>query len=104
MTYYYKGKEIGQREQAVGYIFLLPTRELEDFVYTYLDQFERGQLMNLIWASMSGAHGWRLRDLIEDALIVMENRWELMHSMDKLAEGETVDIGHLEYENWEVRE
>ena len=42
MTYYYKGKEIGSREEAVGYIFLLPTRKLESFVYAYLDQFTKG--------------------------------------------------------------
>ena len=41
-----------------------------------------------------------MRELIEDALIMMENKWEDSHAMGKLAEGETVELGDLEYENW----
>ena len=101
MTYHYRGKDIGNRAAAVKYILALPTRKLEDFVYTYLDQFEKGQLEDLIWASVyNGDKGWTMRELIEDALIMMENKWEDSHAMGKLAEGETVELGDLEYENW----
>lgn len=99
MTFFYKGREIGQRGLAAEYICDLPTRELERFVYSYLDLFERAQLEYLIWASVDDK-GWTMRELIEDALIMMENKWEDSHAMGKLAEGETVELGDLEYENW----
>ena len=52
MTFFYKGREIGQRGLAAEYICDLPTRELERFVYSYLNLYERAQLEYLIWASV----------------------------------------------------
>ena len=103
MTYYYKGKDVGNRVEAVKFVMALPLYELYNFVYTYLDRFDEGQLKDLIWASLTNGM-WTMRDLIEDALLTMENEWSDMYLMDSMDVGETVDLGHLEYENWEVKE
>ena len=44
--------------------------------------------------------GWTLKDFIRDALIILENDWELAYSMDTMFKGETVSLGEVEYENW----
>lgn len=100
MTYYYKGKEIGSREEAVGYIFFLPTRELYNFVYTYLDHFDEEHLKDMIWALLDNKNWKKMSDIIEDALLMMESDWELAYSMDTMFKGETVSLGEVEYENW----
>ena len=103
MTYYYRGEEVGQREETVGFILTLPSNELQNFVYTYLDQFNEEHLKDLIWVSVD-SRGWTMRDLIEDALLIMEGDWESMYSMDSMTEGETVSLGDFDYEDWEVEE
>ena len=104
MTYHYRGKDIGNRAAAVKYILALPTRKLEDFVYTYLDQFEKGQLEDLIWASVyNGDKGWTMRDLIEDALLMMEDDWG-SYPEGYLEKGETVSLGDFEYDDWVTEE
>lgn len=99
MTFFYKGKEIGQRELAVEYIYDLPIHELHNLIYTYLDQFDEEHLKDLIWSSLDNM-GWTLKDFIRDALIILENDWELAYSMDTMLKGETVSLGDVEYENW----
>ena len=102
MTYYYNGKEIGQREETMKFIMTLPYNELHNFVYTYLDQFTEEHLKDIIWALLDNK-GWKkMNDIIEDALLMMESDWEDMHSMDSMTEGETVNMGDLEYEDWEA--
>lgn len=103
MTYYYRGEEVGQREETVGFILTLPSNELQNFVYTYLDQFNEEHLKDLIWVSVDDK-GWTMRDLIEDALLMMEGDWESMYSMDSMTEGETVSLGDFDYEDWEELE
>ena len=99
MTFFYKGKEIGQRELAVEYIYDLPIHELHNLIYTYLDQFDEEQLKDLLWSSLDNM-GWTLKDFIRDALILLENDWDLAHASNTLIEGETVSLGDIEYENW----
>lgn len=99
MVYYYKGKEIGQREDAVKFILALPYNELLNLVYTYLDRFNEEHLKDLIWASVDG-DGWTKAGLIGDALLMMEDEWMGMYVMDSMDRGERVDMGYLEYEDW----
>lgn len=99
MTYYYKGKVIESRAEAVECIHNLPIHELYNFVYTYLDKFDKGQLEDLIWSSLDNM-GWTLKQFIEDALIMMENNWDVEYSADSLTGNETVSLWDLQYENW----
>ena len=103
MTYRYKGKEIGNRAEAVKFIMALPFNELYNFVYTYLDRFDEEHLKDLIWYSLD-CRSWTMVGLVEDALLMMENDWEGLYDLDSLEEGESVFIGPLEYENWRVEE
>ena len=103
MTYYYKGKEIGSREDTMKFIMALPYNELYYFVHTYLDQFidtypdqfTEEHLKDLIWASADN------RDKNQT---IMENDWKDLYDLGSLEEGEVMFIGYLEYENWEVKE
>lgn len=103
MTFFYKGKEIGQRGLAAEYICDLPYNELYNFVYTYLDQFNEEHLKDLIWVSVDDK-GWTMRELIEDALCMIEDEWEDSYAMSCLDKGETTSLGEVEYENWEWME
>ena len=76
----------------------LPYNELYNFVYSYLDQFTEAHLKDLIWASLTNGL-WTMRDLVEDAMLMMENDWD-SYPEGYLSKGDTVDIGDLEYENW----
>ena len=104
MTYYYKGKEIGGREDTMKFIMALPCNELYNFVYAYLDHFDEEHLKDMIWALLDN-RGWKMtNDIIEDALLMMESDWDLAYSMDTLFEEGTVSLGDFEYENWVVVE
>ena len=105
MTYHYKGKEIGNRPAAVNFIITLPYNELYNFVYTYLDHFDEEHLKDMIWASVDNRDkGWTMAELVEGAMLMMENDWEGLYDLDSLEEGESVFIGPLEYDNWRVEE
>lgn len=99
MTYHYKGKDIGNRMEAVKFIMALPFNELYNFVYTYLDRFDEEQLKDLIWYSMD-CRSWTMVELVEDALLMMEGEWEDSYAMSCLDKGETTELGYLEYEDW----
>ena len=113
MTYYYKGKEIGDREDTMEFIMALPYNELYYLVHTYLDQFTdtcsdqftEEHLKDIIWASADNRDkNQTITELVENALTMMENDWKELHDTDSLEEEEVMFIGYLEYENWEEEE